>query len=183
MQDTAMQESYPHTTTNVTTNRTLPSDAGALQPTTASSQPLIHAGITLAANPQPQSAIRQGLPVVQKQTIQPDINSYDAAILDLVNLCSNPALSHSMSNIITVFEANVRAEAQQGKPIIKKSGRYNATDTIASAPEFRWPNNGYHEMGGRKRALYDELTMQEWEMGQLSNIYHMHDYNTVKQWA
>ena len=34
---------------------------------------------------------------------------------------------------------------------------------------------------GEKRALYDDLNMQEWAVGQLSNIYHIQDPNTEKQ--
>ena len=77
--------------------------------------------------------------------------------------------------------AHSKADALQDKNPAKKSGRYNATDTITAAPELRWPNEGYNAVGGRKRPLYDDLTMQEWTAGQLSNIYHIQDPTLVKQ--
>ena len=47
--------------------------------------------------------------------------------------------------------------------------------------ELRWPNEGFHGIGGRKRTLYGDLTIQEWAVGQLSNIYYIQDPSLVKQ--
>ena len=82
---------------------------------------------------------------------------------------------------MATLEAHSKADALQGKNPVKKFSRYNATDTITSAPELRWSNESYHAVGGRKRPLYDVFTMQEWAAGQLSNIYHMQDPTLVKQ--
>ena len=53
--------------------------------------------------------------------------------------------------------------------------RYNTTDTITSIPELRWPNEGYHNTSGRKRIVYDDLSLPEWAVGQLSNSYQIQD--------
>ena len=70
-----------------------------------------------------------------------------------------PTISQSVSHILSSLEAGSRAEATQGKATHKKSGRFNTTDTITAAPELRWPNEGFHGIGGRKRTLYDDLTI------------------------
>ena len=61
----------------------------------------------------------------------------------------------------------------KASPHTKKSGRFNATDTVTAVPELRWPNEGFHGIGGRKRTLYDDLSIQERAVGQLSNIYQL----------
>ena len=92
-----------------------------MHPEAAPSQPSMHPGITLAASS------HQGLPASQDQNFQQNSTLNDAAIPDLAALLSNPALSHTLTNIMTEFEMHGKAEAS----------RYNATDTITSAPEFR----------------------------------------------
>ena len=82
---------------------------------------------------------------------------------------------------MATLEAHSKADALQGKNPVTISGRYNATDTIISALELRWPNEGYHAVGGGKSPLYDDIMMQEWVAGQLSNIYYMQDPTLVKQ--
>ena len=57
----------------------------------------------------------------------------------------------------------------------RKSGRYHSVDLVQAPPEIRWPDEGYHPAGGRKRVLYDELSMPQWVVGELSNILHMKD--------
>ena len=69
----------------------------------------------------------------------------------------------------------------QGKVTHKKSGRFNTTDTVTAIPELRWPNEGYHGIGGLKRTLYDDLTIQEWAVWQVTNIYHIQDPVLTKQ--
>ena len=86
-----------------------------------------------------------------------------------------------MSHILSLLEARSRAEATQGKATHKKSGRFNVTDTVTAVPELRWPTEGFHGIGGHKHTLYDDLTVQEWAVGQLSNIYHIQDPLLVKQ--
>ena len=94
---------------------------------------------------------------------------------------ANLTISQSVSQILSSLEAGSRAEATQGKATQKKSGRFNATDTVTAVPELRWPNEGFHGIGGRKHTLYDDLTIQEWAVGQLSNVYHIQDPLLVKQ--
>ena len=106
---------------------------------------------------------------------------YDAVIPDINAIQANPTISQSVSHILSSLEAGSRAEATQGKATHKKSGRFNATDTVTAVPELKWPNKGFHGIGGRKHTLYDGLTIQEWAVGQLFDIYHIQDPLLVKQ--
>ena len=70
------------------------------------------------------------------------------------------------------FENQAKQETATGKGHqVKKSGRLSTTDTITSVPELRWPNEGYHGVNGRKCIVYDDLSLPEWALGQLSNIF------------
>ena len=127
----------------------------------------------------PQAVINTtGLSAPSAQTT-PNSKSHDAIIPDVNAIRANPTISQSVSHILLPLEA--RAEVTKGKATHKKSGRFNATDTITAVPELRWPNEGFHGIGGRKRTLYDDLTIQEWAEGQLSNIYYIQDPSRVKQ--
>ena len=53
-------------------------------------------------------------------------------------------------------------------------------DVVQTAPEFRWPIKGYHAPGGKKRVIYDDLTLPQWVVGQLTNIYHMRDQTMAR---
>ena len=81
----------------------------------------------------------------------------------------------------SVAQAQAKQEASQGKAPTKKSGRYNTTETVLSIPELRWPNEGFYSMQGKKRSTYDELSIPEWAVGQLTNIFHMQNPDTVKK--
>ena len=61
-----------------------------------------------------------------------------------------------------------------------KSGRYNTTDIVHTTLEYRWPNEGYHAPVGKKRVANDDLTLPQWVVGQLSNIFYMKDRTTAK---
>ena len=108
---------------------------------------------------------------------------HDAVIPDINAMRANPTISQSVSHILSSLEASSRAVATQGKPTHKKSGRFNATDTVTAVPDLRlrWPNEGFHGIGGRKRTLYDDLSIQEWAVRQLSNIYYIQDPLLAKQ--
>ena len=72
--------------------------------------------------------------------------------------------------------ATYENQAKQGAAIgkghqVKKSGHFNTTDTITSVPKLRWPNEGYHGVNGRKRIVYDDISLHELAVGQLSNLF------------
>ena len=106
---------------------------------------------------------------------------HDAIIPDLNSIHANPTISQSVYHILVTLESGSRAEATQFKATLKKSGRFNATDTVTAVPEVRWPYEGFHEVSGHKHTLYDDLTVQEWALGQLSNICYIQDPVLVKQ--
>ena len=135
---------------------------------------------TTQAGPSQSAATNTGLFSQHNQSVPPSA-LHDAVMPDLNNIRANPTISQSVSQIMATLEAGSRAEATQGKGTIRKSGRFNATDAITAVPELRWPNEGYHGTNGRKRTLYDDLTVQEWAVGQLSNIYQIQDPVLVKQ--
>ena len=121
-----------------------------------------------------------GVPSPATQIIQKS-HLHDAVIPDVNAIRANPTISQSVSQILSSLEAGSRAEVTQGKATQKKSGRFNAADTVTTVPELRWPNEGFHGIGGLKRTLHDDLTIQEWAVGQLSNVYHIQDPILVKQ--
>ena len=135
---------------------------------------------TTQAGPSQSAATNTGLFSQHNQSVPPSA-LHDAVMPDLNTIRANPTISQSVSQIMATLEAGSRAEATQGKGTIRKSGRFNATDAITAVPELRWPNEGYHGTNGRKRMLYDDLTVQEWAVGQLSNIYQIQDPVLVKQ--
>ena len=64
---------------------------------------------------------------------------------------------------------------------LKESQAGSITQTVTLLPQFRWPNEGLSSITGRKKVLYDDLTVSEWAAGQLSNIYLIQDPVLVKQ--
>ena len=107
--------------------------------------------------------------------------SNDGILPDLQVLRHNPHISQSVSQILSAYDAQARQDSLQGKPAqVKKSGRFNTTDTVIAAPEARWPNEGYLGVNGKKRIAYDELSLPEWAVGQLYNVFHIQDPTTAR---
>ena len=98
---------------------------------------------------------------------------HDTVIPDVNAIRANPTISQSVYHVFSPLEASSSPEATHGKTTHKKSGRFNAADTVTAVREFRWPNEGFHGIGGCKRTLYGDLTIQEWAVAQLSYIYHI----------
>ena len=87
-----------------------------------------------------------------------------------------------MNNLLSSYEGQIHTDIQQGKQQSgKRSGRYNTHDTVSTQPHLRWPNEGFHASNGKKRLIYDELSLPQWVAGQLTNIYVMSDPTLVKQ--
>ena len=66
------------------------------------------------------------------------------------------------------------------KPPPRNQDRINTTQTIVSIPALRWPKEGFYGWQGEKRATYDALSIPEWAVGQLINIFHMQNPDTIK---
>ena len=96
-------------------------------------------------------------------------------------LRQNQNISQSVAQVLASYEAQAKQETSQGKAPTKKTGRYNTTETVVSIPELRWPNEGFYSMQGKKQSTYDELSIPEWAVGQLTNIFHMQNPDTVKK--
>ena len=106
----------------------------------------------------------------------------DGILPSINTLGQNPSVLQSVAEVMATYENQAKQEAALGKGHQTKiSGRFNTTDTITSVLELRWPNEGYHLVNGRKRIVYDELSLPEWAVGQLSNIYQIHDPTTMKR--
>ena len=56
--------------------------------------------------------------------------------------------------------------------MLKTSDRFNTTDTVTAVSELRWPNKFF---------LYDDLTLPEWAVGQLFNVFHIQDPGVARQ--
>ena len=104
----------------------------------------------------------------------------DTVLPNLETIRRLPNVSEAVSSILASYDSQNRQESAQGKPH-RKSGRYNTHDTISVSPEVRWPNEGFHGSNGKKRLLYDDLSMPQWVAGQLTNILHMQDHATSRQ--
>ena len=89
--------------------------------------------------------------------------SYDGVMPDINVLCQNPQIF-------------------QGKTApVKKSGRFNTTDTVTAAPELRWPNERFLGVSGKKGIPYDDLSLSDLAVGQLSNVFHIQDASFARQ--
>ena len=182
--DLENQRATPSTTQ--ATSATLGQGLSSIPSGTASAHPTSHHHLTATSTGSSQAGPSQAFnnsTAIPGPAVHSVHNSqlHDAVIPDVNAIRTNPTISQSVSHILSSLEATSRAEATQGKVTHKQSGRFNATDTITAVPKFRWPNEGYHGIGGRKGTLYDDLTIQEWAVGQLSNIYHIQDPALSKQ--
>ena len=83
----------------------------------------------------------------------------DAVLPDLNILRRIPTVSDAVNDVMASYDSQAIAQTSQGRNTSHKSGCYNATDIITVPPESRWPNQGYHGSSGRKRVLYDDLSM------------------------
>ena len=106
---------------------------------------------------------------------------HDSIIPNIDTLRQHPSISQAVSQLLATYETQAKAEASQGKTSNKRSGRYNTTDTSHICPEKRWANEGYLGSQGKKRQAYDDLTLTQWVVGQLSNVYQIKDPNISKQ--
>ena len=107
---------------------------------------------------------------------------HDLVVPSLESLHQNSTLSQAVSWIMATYDGHTRMEAFQGKAsTVRCSGRYNTTDIIQAPPENRWANEGFHSGQGKKRVVYDDLSLTQWAVGQLSNVYQMKDAVVSKQ--
>ena len=93
----------------------------------------------------------------------------------------NPTVSQAVSSVLASYDAQIQSQVLQGKQASKRSGRYNTTDTTTALPEYRWPNEGYHGSKGKKRVIYDDLSLPQWAVGQLTDIHQIQDPTLLRQ--
>ena len=106
----------------------------------------------------------------------------DVILPNIDVLRQNPTVAQSVSRVLASYEEEAQQGIHEGKGFPTKcSGRYNSTDTTSAPPELRWANEGYFGSNSRKRTTYDDLTLHEWAVGQLTNVYQMRNPNTAKQ--
>ena len=98
------------------------------------------------------------------------------------SLRQKPNISRSVTQIMARYEAQTKQEAATGKNQHAWNFRcYNTTDTITSNSELQWTSEGYLNTSGKKRIVYDDLSLHEWAVGQLNNIYQIQDPAIVKK--
>ena len=105
----------------------------------------------------------------------------DSIIPGVDVLRRNPTVSQAVSSVLASYDAQIQNQVLQGKQASKRSGRYNTTDTTTALPEYRWPNEGYHGSKGKKRVLYDDLSLSQWAVGQLTNVHQIQDPTILRQ--
>ena len=106
---------------------------------------------------------------------------HDTVIPSIQSLRGNAGISEAVNNLLVSYEGNLHSELARGKQNVKKSGRYNTHDSVVAHPHLRWPNEGFHSSNGKKRVIYDELSLPQWVAGQLSNMHSMSDPILVKR--
>ena len=105
----------------------------------------------------------------------------DSIIPGVNTLRGNPIISEAVSNVLAFYNTQIQNQVLQGtQATSRRSGHYNTTDTITLPPEFHWPKKGYNESKGKKRAIYEDLTLPQWAVGQLSNIHQILDPTLLK---
>ena len=122
-------------------------------------------------------AARVGDHITSQAVTRNDIQS-DGIVPSVEALRRAPSIATSVTQLLESYEEQARASLQGRQA--RKSGRYNTTDIVHTTPEYRWPNEGYHAPAGRKKVAYDDLTLPQWVVGKLSNIFYMKDPTTAK---
>ena len=89
--------------------------------------------------------------------------------MEFVSIRRAPSIANSVTQLLETYEEQTQGSVQGRQA--RKSGTYNATDIVHTAPEYRWPNEGYHAPAGKKKVQYDDLTLSQWTVGQLLNIF------------
>ena len=103
----------------------------------------------------------------------------DAVMPSLQVLRRNPGTLKSVNSLLALHDFPFQV-TQGNQNLAKRSGRYNAHDSVTAARQLCWPNEGYHASNG-KGVLYDDLSLPQWTAGQLSNIYAISDPTLSKQ--
>ena len=95
---------------------------------------------------------------------------------------SSSDISKAVTRLLSYYDEQAKMEVLQGKGPYgcRKSGHYNVTDTANVKPEFKWPNDGYITNSSVKKRDYDDMTMAQWDAGQLHNISQVEDPMLVK---
>ena len=89
---------------------------------------------------QPQVQHCDSLPQPQGQPDHPSEHR-DAIMPSLQVLRGNPGISESVNSLLVSYEGRVHSQLTQGKQNpAKRSGRYNAHDSVTAAPHLCWPN-------------------------------------------
>ena len=57
-------------------------------------------------------------------------------------------VSDMVLNLLRAYGEQARTSVQGRQP--RKSGSYNSVDVVQTAPEFHWPNEGYHAPAGKR---------------------------------
>ena len=91
-----------------------------------------------------------------------------------------PTVNDAVTQLLSHYERGNGQELIQGKPVSKRSGRYNNTDTSILQPQFRWPNEGYTGGAAKKRTAYDDLSVPQWVAGQLTNAIQIQDNDVLR---
>ena len=90
---------------------------------------------------------------------------HDSIVPSLEALQQNATLSQAVSRIMATYDGQARMDAMQGKAsTLQCSGHYNTTYLIQTS-----------------HIVYDDLSLTQWAVGQLSNIYQMKDVTVSKQ--
>ena len=120
----------------------------------------------------------QGSADIPQSSRDPD---RDSIIPGVDVLRRNPTVSQAVLSVLASYDAQIQNQVLQGKQASKRSGRYNTTDTTTALPEYCWPNEGYHGSKGKKRVIYDNLSLLQWAVGQLTNVHQIQDPTSLRQ--
>ena len=81
---------------------------------------------------------------------------------------------------LAVLEVKMKLEIQGDMHRMRKSGRYNVSDTPHVTPHLRWPNESCVIGTARKRVTFDELSLGQFVIGFVNNVTDMQHVLTMK---
>ena len=93
-----------------------------------------------------------------------------------------PSVSSAVTQLLALYDHHGAQDTLPGRgnSARRKSGRYNTSDTTFVGSGFRWPNEGLATASHTKKPAYDDLSLAQRVIGQLSNIVLFEDSTLLR---
>ena len=107
-----------------------------------------------------------------------DFNAASSTVPTLDSLRRRASANDIITQLLSHCEQGNTQELLQGKPALKRSGRYNNTSNLQ--PHLRCPNEGFTGGRAQKMINYDDLTLPQWVADQLTNAIQIQDNDILR---